>query len=84
MWIFAWLVTGVFCGLLTHRVLPSEGPSVDIAFGIVGALLGGLLFNHTAGAAALARFDLSSLPAALMGAAVILLLNRLLVRNQPH
>ena len=81
MSIFGWLAIGLFGGLLTHRLSPHEGPSVDIAFGIVGALVGGFVFTHAVRAAPLPAFNVASLLAALIGAAVVLMLQRMLVRT---
>ncbi len=76
---FAWLVLGALCGLLGHRLWAREGAEVDIAYGISGALVGGVVFDHALESAPMATFSLASLPTALTGAALVLLFTRLFV-----
>jgi uncharacterized membrane protein YeaQ/YmgE (transglycosylase-associated protein family) len=46
--ILAWIVVGIIAGFLAKSVVPGEGPGGvlgDLVVGIVGAILGGWLFN---------------------------------------
>ncbi len=78
MSVFEWIVVGVACGLLGHRLWTHEGAACDIAYGISGALVGGVLFSHAADGAPPAFVGGMSLPMALAGAASALLLARFL------
>ena len=47
-YIFFWIIVGIVAGLLAKMVVPGEGPRGilgDLVVGIVGAFLGGWLFN---------------------------------------
>ena len=84
MWFFGWLAIGVLAGLAANRIAPHEGPSVDVAFGIVGALVGACLFNHLMVYAPVPAFSLGSVPAAMAGSAIVLALERMLARIRMH
>ena len=48
MSIIAWIVVGLIAGFLARAVVPGEGPGGilgDLIIGIVGAIIGGWLFN---------------------------------------
>ena len=47
MSILAWLVVGLIAGFLASKVINKTGSGLilDIALGVVGALVGGFIFN---------------------------------------
>jgi uncharacterized membrane protein YeaQ/YmgE (transglycosylase-associated protein family) len=78
-----WIVFGAVAGWIASLVVGkagSQGPLMNIVVGIVGALLGGWLFNQF-GAGGVTGFNLPSLLVAVVGAIVLLLLVRLFSRG---
>ncbi len=74
----AWLVVGAIAGWLASRVMrTSQGLLIDILLGIVGAFIGGLLFNQF-GTAGVTGFNIWSIFVAFTGAVVLLAVIRLL------
>ena len=54
MSVLGWIVVGLIAGAIASRVVNArgEGCLIDIALGLVGALVGGFLFSELGGAAA--------------------------------
>jgi uncharacterized membrane protein YeaQ/YmgE (transglycosylase-associated protein family) len=76
----AWLVVGAIAGWLASMVMKTnrqQGLLTDIVVGIVGAFIGGFLFNQF-GAAGVTGFNIWSIIVAFVGAVVLLMLLRLL------
>ena len=75
MSILAWILLGLLAGFIASKIVDHTGLGVllDILFGVVGALVGGLLF-HAFGAAGVTGFNLWSLFVAVVGASVVLAL----------
>jgi uncharacterized membrane protein YeaQ/YmgE (transglycosylase-associated protein family) len=73
MTMLAWIVLGLIAGFITTTIVNRHGAGValDIALGVVGAIVGGLLFT-VAGAAEMTSFDFGSLFVAVAGAALVL------------
>ena len=69
----AWIVLGLLAGFIGSKIVnkTGEGVFLDIVLGIVGAVVGGWLFN-TFGAAGVSGLNLYSLLVAVVGAVVIL------------
>jgi uncharacterized membrane protein YeaQ/YmgE (transglycosylase-associated protein family) len=69
----AWIVLGLVAGFLGSKIVnkTGEGILLDIVLGIVGAVVGGWLFN-TFGAAGVTGLNLYSLLVAVIGAVVLL------------
>lgn len=81
-WIL-WIIFGAIAGWLASLLVgkaSSQGPLMNIVVGIVGALLGGWLFNQF-GASGVTGFNLPSLLVAVVGAVVLLLLVSLFTRR---
>jgi uncharacterized membrane protein YeaQ/YmgE (transglycosylase-associated protein family) len=81
--IIAWLVVGLIAGLLAKYAVPGEGPGGllgDLIVGIVGAMIGGWIFNAF-GHAGPSGINLYSILVAFVGAVVLLLILRLLTRR---
>lgn len=75
MSMLAWIVLGLLAGFVTSKIVSNtgEGTVVDILLGIVGAIVGGWLFNLV-GAGGLTGINLYSLLAAIIGASIVLFL----------
>jgi uncharacterized membrane protein YeaQ/YmgE (transglycosylase-associated protein family) len=74
----AWIVIGAIAGWLASKVMKtSQGLLMDIIVGILGAFIGGFLFNQF-GAAGTTGFNVWSLFVAFIGAVVLLAVIRLL------
>jgi uncharacterized membrane protein YeaQ/YmgE (transglycosylase-associated protein family) len=83
MSILAWLVVGLIAGFLARYVVPGEGPGGilgDLVVGVVGAILGGWLFNAF-GHVGATGINLYSIIVAFVGAVVLLLILRLFSRR---
>ena len=73
MSILAWLVLGLLAGFIGSKIVnkSGEGLVLDILLGIVGAFLGGWLFNMF-GAVGVTGLNLYSLMVSVIGAIVFL------------
>jgi uncharacterized membrane protein YeaQ/YmgE (transglycosylase-associated protein family) len=73
MSILAWIVLGLIAGFIGSKIVNKSGEGVllDILLGIVGAVLGGWLFNRF-GAAGVTGLNLYSLLVAVVGSVVFL------------
>lgn len=71
----AWIVVGLLAGFIGSKLVNKrgEGLILDIILGIVGALVGGWLFNRF-GASGVTGLNLYSLLVAVVGAVVVLLI----------
>jgi uncharacterized membrane protein YeaQ/YmgE (transglycosylase-associated protein family) len=69
----AWIVLGLLAGFIGSKIVNKQGEGLilDILLGIVGALLGGWLFN-TFGASGVTGLNLYSLLVAVIGSVVLL------------
>jgi len=73
MSILAWIVLGLVAGFIASKVVNKSGGGLilDLVLGIVGAVVGGFLFNQF-GAAGVSGLNLYSLLVAVIGAVVVL------------
>jgi uncharacterized membrane protein YeaQ/YmgE (transglycosylase-associated protein family) len=73
MSILAWLVLGLISGFIASKVVnkSGEGMVLDIVLGVIGAFVGGWLFN-TFGQAGVTGLNLYSMLVAVVGAIVVL------------
>lgn len=73
MSILAWIVLGLVSGYVASRLVNNggEGAVLDIILGIVGAMVGGFLFNMV-GAIGVTGFNVWSMFVAVIGAMVVL------------
>lgn len=78
MSILAWIVLGLVAGFIASKLVNRSGGSLvlDLVLGIVGALVGGFLFNQF-GSAGVTGFNLYSLLVATVGAVVVLFIYHL-------
>lgn len=79
--ILLWIIFGALAGWIASVIMGTRGQGVlvDIVLGIVGAFLGGWLFNQF-GAQGVTGFNLPSLLVAIVGAIVIIAIARLFRR----
>jgi uncharacterized membrane protein YeaQ/YmgE (transglycosylase-associated protein family) len=75
MSILAWIVLGLIAGFIGSKIVnrSGEGFLLDIALGIVGAVVGGYIFN-VVGAVGVTGFNVYSLVVAVIGSIVVLAL----------
>ncbi len=83
MSILAWLVVGLIAGFLASKVInkTGEGLVMDIVLGVVGAIVGGFIFNML-GASGATGINLYSIFVAFIGAVVVLLIYHMVVRRR--
>ncbi len=76
MSLLAWIVVGLVAGWLASQVVPSRfGVIGDTIIGMLGALIGGFLFNEF-GSTGTTGLDIWSIFVAFIGAVVLLVLIR--------
>ncbi|CCV06729.1 conserved membrane hypothetical protein [Mesorhizobium metallidurans STM 2683] len=73
MSILSWIILGVIAGFLGSKIVNKSGQGLvlDIVLGIVGAIVGGLIFSAF-GASGVTGLNLYSLIVAVVGAVVVL------------
>ena len=79
MSIIGWIVLGLIAGFIASKIVNSEGQGLllDIVLGVIGAVVGGFLFNQL-GAAGVTGFNIYSMLVAVVGAVIVLVLYHLL------
>jgi uncharacterized membrane protein YeaQ/YmgE (transglycosylase-associated protein family) len=75
MGIFSWIILGLIAGFIGSKIVNRQGQGfwLDIALGIVGALVGGFLFDLF-GASGVTGFNIYSMLVAVVGSVVVLVL----------
>jgi uncharacterized membrane protein YeaQ/YmgE (transglycosylase-associated protein family) len=75
MSIISWMILGLIAGLIGAKIVNREGQgfSLDIALGIVGALVGGFLFSLF-GASGVTGLNIYSMVVAIIGSIAVLLI----------
>jgi uncharacterized membrane protein YeaQ/YmgE (transglycosylase-associated protein family) len=75
MSLLGWIVLGLIAGYIASHIVDNggKGPLLDIVLGIVGALVGGWIFNAL-GALPITGFNFYSLFVAVIGAVVVLVI----------
>ena len=73
MSIIAWLILGLIAGFVASKIYAGSGQGVllDIVLGVVGAFVGGFIFD-TVGGVGVTGFNLWSLIVAIIGAVIVL------------
>jgi uncharacterized membrane protein YeaQ/YmgE (transglycosylase-associated protein family) len=73
MSILSWIILGVIAGFLGSKIVNKSGQGLvlDIVLGIVGAIVGGLIFSAF-GASGVTGLNIYSLIVAVIGAVVVL------------
>jgi len=82
MGVVAWIVLGLIAGFIGSKIVnkQGEGLMLDIALGVIGAIVGGFLFNLI-GAAGVTGLNLYSLFVAVVGSVVVLLIYHAILRR---
>ena len=82
MGILAWLVLGLIAGFLGSKIVnkSGEGLVLDIVLGVVGAVVGGFIFNFF-GHSGVTGLNLYSLLVAVIGAIAVLVIYHAVVRR---
>ena len=75
MSILAWIVLGLIAGFIASQIVNRHGGNLllDIILGVVGAVVGGFLFNQF-GAGGVSGLNLYSMLVAVIGAVVVLVI----------
>lgn len=75
MSVLGWIIFGLLTGFVASRIVNAQGEGciVNIALGLVGALVGGFIFSHIGGSS-ITGFNLYSIFVAIIGAIVVLLI----------
>jgi uncharacterized membrane protein YeaQ/YmgE (transglycosylase-associated protein family) len=83
MSVFGWIILGLIAGFIGSKIVNKQGEGLvmDIVLGIIGALVGGWLFNEV-GHAGITGFNLYSMFVAVIGAVIVLLLYHALVKRR--
>lgn len=78
----AWIVLGLISGFIASKLVNKTGDGlvIDIILGIIGALVGGWLFN-TFGMAGVTGLNLYSMLVAVVGAVVVLVVYHAIKRK---
>jgi uncharacterized membrane protein YeaQ/YmgE (transglycosylase-associated protein family) len=73
MSILGWIVLGLIAGWIGSNIVDNggRGPLLDMVLGIIGAVVGGAIFNAL-GAVPVTGFNLYSLFVAVVGAVIVL------------
>jgi uncharacterized membrane protein YeaQ/YmgE (transglycosylase-associated protein family) len=81
----AWIVLGLIAGFVASKIVnkSGEGLLLDIVLGIIGAVVGGYLFQ-TFGMAGVTGLNIYSILVAVVGAIVVLVLYHAIVRRGPR
>lgn len=83
MSIIAWIVLGLIAGFIASKIVNKSGDGmlIDILLGVVGAVVGGWLFN-TFGMAGVTGLNLYSILVAAVGAIVFLVIYHAITRRR--
>ena len=73
MSIISWIILGLIAGFIGSKIVNRQGQGLmlDIALGVVGAIVGGVLFSFF-GATGITGLNLYSLLVAIVGSVVVL------------
>ena len=83
MGLVGWIIVGLIAGALAQKAtgVKGQGCLFTIVVGVVGGLLGGMLFN-LAGDDGITEFGLRSMLVAFVGASVLLLIAGPIIKRQ--
>ena len=75
MGIVSWIILGLIAGFIGSKIVDKQGQGLwlNIALGVVGALVGGFLFDLF-GATGVTGFNIYSMIVAVVGSTVVLLI----------
>jgi uncharacterized membrane protein YeaQ/YmgE (transglycosylase-associated protein family) len=83
MSIISWIILGLIAGFVGAKIVNREGQGfwLDIALGIIGALVGGFLFSLF-GASGVTGLNIWSMIVAIVGSIVVLLIYNAVMRHR--
>jgi uncharacterized membrane protein YeaQ/YmgE (transglycosylase-associated protein family) len=84
MGILTWIIVGLIAGALGKLIMPGDDPGgiiVTIIIGIVGAFLGGFVFNLL-GSSGVTGFNIWSIIVATVGAIILLAIYRVVIGSR--
>jgi uncharacterized membrane protein YeaQ/YmgE (transglycosylase-associated protein family) len=83
MSIIAWLVVGLIAGFIGSKIInkTGEGLVIDIVLGVVGAIVGGYVFNFF-GASGATGINLYSILVAVVGSIIVLVVYHAIFRRR--
>ena len=83
MSIIAWIVLGLIAGFFASKLVNKTGEDIvlDIGLGIVGAVVGGFVFNQL-GAVWVTDFNTYSMLVAVIGAVLVVVIYHLMMGRQ--
>ena len=87
MSILAWIVVGLIAGWLAKMIVPGREPGgffATLAIGVIGAVVGGWIWNLAFDRAGATGFNLGSIFVAFIGSVVVLMLYHAVVRGRPR
>jgi uncharacterized membrane protein YeaQ/YmgE (transglycosylase-associated protein family) len=79
----AWIILGLIAGFIASKIVNKSGEGIvmDIVLGIIGAVVGGWLFNAI-GHVGVTGLNLYSVLVAVIGAIIVLVIYHALVRTR--
>ena len=71
--VIAWIILGLIAGFIGSKIVNKSGQGflLDVALGVIGAVVGGVIFNFF-GAAGVSGLNIYSLIVAVVGSVVVL------------
>ena len=83
MGVLSWIILGLIAGFIGSKIVNRQGQGLllDIVLGIVGALVGGFLFDFF-GVSGVTGLNIYSMLVAIVGAVVVLLIYNALTRRR--
>lgn len=83
MSILAWIVLGLIAGFIGSKIVNKHGDGIilDIVLGVIGAVVGGFVFNMF-GAAGVSGLNIYSLIVAVVGAVIVLVIYHAIFRRR--
>jgi uncharacterized membrane protein YeaQ/YmgE (transglycosylase-associated protein family) len=85
MGILVWIILGLIAGGLAKALMPGDDPGgilVTIIIGIVGALIGGFLWNLLTGNDSYGDLDIGGIIIAIIGSIILLAGYRMVLRGR--
>jgi uncharacterized membrane protein YeaQ/YmgE (transglycosylase-associated protein family) len=74
MSIIGWIILGLIAGWIASKIVGGQGQGffLDIALGIVGALVGGFLYSSILGGEGITGVNIGSIIVSIIGAVIVL------------
>ena len=74
MSIIGWIVLGLIAGFIASKIVGGQGQGIflDIALGIVGAIVGGFLYSMVLGGPGVTGVNIGSIIVSIVGAIIVL------------